>query len=289
MSNHKYRIYSKPLSEYLYRTLKALPKKTRQDLLSIEDQKIFASDTKLSDFCSKEQLDRILLTLTKIGKQWDLRIYDNEETANELEFAAVNQFQFPQKRVEVIEAMSRENIFYLDSSDVMLSSLISTNNIHSPVFQLSRQSRELSQKMSSIRSVRVPHDERNERALQAYQDLNKLFLEMLNAMTWARQTLSLEQGTIRVLAILFANQYSALTIQEIAEGTMMKDKMAFLTKNITSLLKDKLIISDKDHGLKLQIAKGVQNNKRTYYMLTAEGKRRIMEFNNFIHNKTFGK
>lgn len=287
MSNHKYRIYNKDFSEYVYRTLKALPAFLKNDMAP-EDQKVFRNDTVLSDYCSKEQMDRLLLMLTKVGKQWDIRIYDEGHDPDELEFNTVNQYQFPQKRIEVAEALARDKMFYMTANDVMMSAMMSEQNIHSPIYRLSVQSRQLSPKVSGIKSLKIPFDEQSERSIAAYQDMNKMLLQMLNAMTWARNTLSLEQGRIRVLAALFEDRHGALTMAEIAHKTAMVDKPAFLHSNVSGLLKERMIISDKSHGPKVQITKGAKHNKKVYYMIAAAGIKAIMEFNNYIHKKTFG-
>lgn len=285
--NHKFRIHSKELSDYVYHTLINLTHDQRQRL-SPEEQRIFKSTNDIYNFAHKEQLDRILLLLTKIGKQFDVRIYDEEATADQLEFNTVNAFQFPQKMIEVTDAMAREGIFYMSANDVAFSAMMSAQNIHSQIYQLSKAALSLGSAMSSIRQTVSPHDQKLDIAAKGFDDMNSLFLQMLNSLSWARQTLSLDQGTMRVLAMLFYNRQGAYTIQEIASKTMMNHNMAFLNRNIASLMQDKMIVSDKNVGPKVQLQKGKKASRRAYYMITQEGIKKVMEYYLFVHQKAFG-
>lgn len=285
--NHKFRIHSKELSEYVYHTLTTLTHAQRQRL-SPEEQKIFKSNNDLYNFSHKEQLDRILLLMTKIGKQVTLRIGDEDQTADQLEFNTVNTFQFPQKRIEATDAMARENIFYMSASDIMLSSMMSSQNIHSQIYALSKQALSMGDMMTSIRLTVSPQEKKIDTATKGFDDINSLFLQMLNSLSWARQTLSLEQGTMRVLAMLYYNRHGAYTIQEIAEKTMMKHNPAFLSKNIVSLLKGRMIISDKNSGPKVGVNKGKKAARRIYYMIAPDGVKAIMEYYQYIYQAAFG-
>jgi hypothetical protein len=287
MSNIKYRIPSKPLSEYLYRTLTNLTHQQRTKYFTEEELKMFESDAKLSDYCAKEQLDRVLLILTKIGKVWDLRIYDEKTNIRQLEFNTTHQFLYPEKRVDVTERMAEEDVLYLGAHDTMLAAMMSTMNINSPIYQLSHQAKRMADRMSNIKNLKVPYDEQIARSVIAYEDTNKLMLGILSNLHFSRGVLSQNQGGLRVLAALFTKRYTAMTFPEIAKLTRMTGKAAFLKRNVANLLKDKLIMTDKP-AKKVHTNKGSRTKERVFYMLTTEGIRRIMEWNNMIHKNTFG-
>lgn len=283
MSNHKYRIPLPELSDYVYRTMKGLTP-DQKEKLNLEERRLLKNDTALHDFCHKEQLDRLLLLLIKTGKYWDLRIYSQEDSVNQLEFAEVTQFQFPQKRVEAIEAIVRENIFSMDANDVAFAAAMSTQNIHSSIYELSNQAKDTANRITGIKRSKPAHEAEIEKVTKGQQDMNAILLQALNSLTW----IELEPQQLRVLQALFINRHGAFTLQEIGQKTMMDRKRTMLNKAISELIKAKLVISDKDHGPKIQIQKGKKQNKRVYYMLSQEGIKEVMKYNEGVYKLSFG-
>jgi len=285
--NRRYRIFHRDFSEYVYRELKGLST-TQKGMLDDDDLKIFKSTTTISDFASNEQLDRLLLMLTKIGKIWSLRIGDQDSNFEEIEFATINQFDSVEKRVDATEAIAREGAFYMSSNEIMMSSMMCAQNISSPVYKLAVNSRDIASKTSSAKSVRIPYDEQVAKSVAGWEDLSKMLLAQLNAIDWALQTLSLETDEIRILAALFVRRESALPIKQIAEGANLTGRMAFLRRAVDKLMESKLIISDAKHGPKVKMARGENSKQTVYYMITPEGIRRIMKYNEYVFVKAFG-
>ncbi len=288
MSAIRYRIFNKSFSEYCYRTLKNLTADQKKHLTD-EDLKIVNNLTILSDFCGREQLDRLLLILTKVGKIWTLRIgdEDEDEIGDGIEFSIVNQYQSEQKRLDIIKKIGDKGVYYMSATDVMLSSMMAAQNINTPAYQLSVNSREIASKISNIKSVKIPFDEQVARSVQGYEDLDRLILAQLNSWDWAKKTLNLEPNEIRILISLFLKRNGAMRMQEIAKDTLLDGKLAYLKKNVEKLLKDKLIISDKKHGPKIQLQKGQKSNVPVYYMIAPEGIRKVMEYNDYIFRNSF--
>lgn len=278
--NLKYRIYLKSFSEYCYRILKSLSAEQKK-AFSLEELKIINNGTALSDFTSKEQLDRLLLALTKTGKIITIRICDDTELADNLEYHLVDQYEFPEKKVDIITKMAKENIFYMSSNDIVLSTMMGAQNVNSPVYQLAVNSRQLVDKISSVRSLKIPFDEQVEKSVDAYNLLNAMLLQQLNSFDWALSTLGLEQNEIRILAALFVKKHGVMSLMDLSKGTLLQGKKAYLKKNLDKLMKAKMVLSD---------AKFVnQKGKRTvFYMIGPEGIRKIMQYNNYIHEQTFG-
>ena len=278
MSNTRYRIYNKPFSEYVYRTLRNLTADQKANL-SDEDLKILKNATTISNFANDEQLDRLLIVLTKTGKTWVLYVGNESEDATQLSFAAVDQFDSEEKRLDVIQATADKGAFFLGANDTMLSLMMSAQNVSTPLYALSANSRELSTRMARAKSVKIPVDQQMSSAVQAYDDLNRMMRSQLNALDWAKKTIGLEQNEIRVLAALFQKRTGAMTLKEIADETLLGDKKSYLKKQIDSLMEKKCILSDDKHNKNKSIT--------IYYMIAPEGTRKIMQYNDFIIRNTF--
>ena len=278
MSNTRYRIYNKPFSEYVYRTLKNLTAYQKKNL-SDEDLKILKNATTISNFATDEQLDRLLLMLTKAGKIWVLYIGGESEEVDHLLFATVDQFDSDEKRLDVIQATADKGAFFLGANDTMLSLMMSAQNVNTPLYALSANSRELSAKVARAKSVKLPVDQQVASAVSAYDDLNRMMRNQLNALDWAQKTLGLEQNEIRVLSALFQKRTGAMTLKDMAEETLLGDKKSYLKKQVDALMAKKCILSDDKHN----------KNKSTtvYYMIAPEGIRKIMQYNDFIIRQTF--
>ncbi len=75
--------------------------------------------------------------------------------------------------------------------------------------------------------------------------------------------------------------------EEIAAATTMEDSPAALKKTTDKLLKEGLIMTDENHGPKLQVHKGKKMPKRSYYMISTAGIDKVMKYSNHIHSVTF--
>lgn len=286
MSNRRYIIYNKSFSEYVYRVLTELPADVKSEMSS-EDHKLLSSSAKLTTFVNNAPMEHLLLMLTKVGKTWDLRVYDLPEDVDQLEFSVVNQYQFSQKRVDVTERMAKDNIFYLSASNVMLSAMMANQNCHSRVYQLASHSRELSKRVRAVASSDRSYEDQIQEVSEGYDNLNKIVLQHLNSFDFIKETLGLEQNDYRVLSAFFLKRNTAMHFKEIGEITQMSASPVYLKKIIGRLADKRLIIGDKNSGAKIQTAKGAHAGKRVYYLITAAGIRKVMEYNNHIHQLAF--
>ena len=280
MPNTRYKIYNRAFSEYVYRILKNLTSDQKKNLTD-EDLKILRSTSTISRFCKDEQLDRMLLLLTKIGKIWTLRVADENTDADQLEFAIINQFYSDEKRSDIIKVMAEDNIFYMSATETMLSLMMAAQNINTPYYQLSTNSRDLVQKNSDIKSIKMPLDEKVQKSIDGYEMLDNLLLQQLNSLVWAKKALDLEQTEIRILCFLFLKRNGATNMQTIAENTQLNDNKAYLKKYVQNLTQKKLIVSDS--------RRGGQAKPTTFYFITPEGVRQIMKYNDYIYKQAFKK
>lgn len=279
MGNVKYRIFNKGLQEYAYRTLKSLTADQKR-CLTDEDRKILSSTANISRFCAEEQLDRILLLLTTVGKRWVLTI-SNEDTDHEmLQFAGISQFESHSQRIDVTEKMAQENVYAMSSNDVMLSLMMAAQNVTSHFYKLSVNSRELARKTSNIKTKAIPYDEQAANSIAAHDDLAKLLSIQLGSLKWAEETLGITQEEIRVLNILFLKRTAAMNMVELAKVGLYQKTTALLGKTLGSLIEKKLVLSDRDL-IKPRM------NKGTYYMVTQMGISKIMEYNEYTYKKAF--
>lgn len=279
MNNRRYYIYSRPFSEYTYRELKN-SNATQRAMLSERELKMLSDDSLLSEFVHNHPFDHLLAVLAKIGKTWALRVAETDETAEQLEFNTINQFDFPEKRMEVIEAQVREKVHYLSSNDLILTMLMGAQNTHTSVYSLSANSLSASKRMRAFKSTKSAYHDQIDDAVEAWDDINRMMLAQLSSFhveQW--QQVVQNQVDMRVMCALFDKRYGAMTMKEVSVATCMEGKMAFLKKSMERLVKDKVIMNDAKSGEK--------SNKATYYMITGEGIKLVMKYHDSVYSKTF--
>ena len=287
MSNRRHIIYDPSFSDYAFRTIKAMPA-AEKSALPIAQYNRVKNDAHLRDFVDNEPLEYILIVLAKLGKQWDLRVYDEEESANYLEFNTVNQFQFPQKRVDVIEATVREKVHYLSSNDVVMSAMMGAQNVHTNIYFLSANSLNVSKRARSLQSVKASYRDLVGDAEDGWECMAKMLRCQLNSFPLEQYKLFIRvQMDMRILCALFEKKHSAMNGKDITEATALKNNPAYIKQGIGRLLREKYIMSDAKHGPKPVKEKKV--GAYAFYMITAIGIKKVMEHLNLIHDKTFEK
>jgi len=287
MATRRNIIYIPSFSEYAYRTLKGL-NATQRAALTETELKHLKDDYTLRNFVNKEPFENILLLLTKSGKQWDIRVYDEEEVADHMEFTVVNQYQYPEKRGDVIGAQVTSKTYHMSCMDVMLSSHMLAQNVHTKIYEVSTGIKKITEKSRGIAKIKVSHESQLRDGSQAVDDLNKLLLNQLNSFDWAKSTLGLEQNELRILSALFARKDGAMTSAEIGANTLLTGKAAYLKKNMDKLLQEGLIVTDLNHGPKTQLKRSKLAIKTGYYMISSKGVDKMMSYRNYLHKLTFG-
>lgn len=285
MSNRRHLIYIPSFSEYAYREIRRATSTQRANL-SDADMKILRDDASLKKFVHQAPLEHLITILTKIGKMWDFRFYDQETDADDIEQLTINQFRSPGQRLQAIEKEAKDHVYHMSSMDVMLSAHMASQNVHSNVYEISAKSRMAVNYVRALKTIKKPYSEQIQEAEEANDILNKLLLNQLNSMDWALKTLGLEQVDIRILASLFQKRHSAMTMQDISKDTYFDGSRQYLKKNVEKLEKDGLIMSDAEHG------RGLRHNKkkysqRTFYMISSKGVGKMMEYRNYLHGITF--
>lgn len=279
MSNIRYRIYLRDFSEYCYGVLTNL-NADQKSKLSVEDLKILETKTKTSIFTSEETLDRLLLMLTKVGYRVFLTVANSQEDKENFETMCDIHFEYPQQQVDAAEFAGKKRVFSISSEDIMFSMMLANQNIHSKVYKLATNSRDLARKTSSIKSTKLPPSEQMQQAEDGYQNMNAILLQQLNSFSWVVETLGLKQDELRCLVLLFTKRTSAMNVRDIEKGMMLEIRESYVGKILQALKEMKLIAGDAKKGKKAKAS--------TYYMITAEGIRKVMEYNNHIYKLTFG-
>ena len=286
MSNRRYFIYDRSFSEYVYRCMKSATVDQKKRM-SAKDLVHMASESAMNRFVHEESLDRLLTMITKLGKEWTLRVFEEgqEEKTDELEFNSLNQYQFPEKRIELINVLAKEKVHYLSSRHTMLAIHMCDQNVHSQVYALSANSRDAIKRVRAITSVKLSFNDMVDSARDAMDDLNKILLQQLNSLEWAEATLGLSPTNLQVLSALFAKRDTAITIKEIAKDANMEHKIAWVKKSVWALQQLKLIVSDDKLTVRIQKKRGVAI--RNYYMITSAGIGKMMEYRNHVHTLAF--
>lgn len=277
--HYQQHIYSESFIELAYRALRSITSDQKKTL-SIYELKYFKSEYDLKKFVAEERMDHVMYILTKVGFSWTFRIERDQWAAEMVEFNSEDQWEYPQKRIDVTEATAREGVCVISSRDVMHKSHMMAQNVATKVYQISQFSKDLQQKGRDLKQLRRWDDE-IALASKAHDMWNDILLEQLNSFEYAESTLGLDYYDLRILAALYKVRNRSIRMKEISELTKAKGKKMYFRKNLEKLLELNLVATD---------AKDAKKNRSEvgYFMITTKGIGSIMEYRKFVYENTFG-
>ncbi len=287
--HRRHLIYIPSFSEHVYRVMRSSTLDQRSNV-SQEDLKFFRNETVMRAFCDHNPLEHLLMMLTKLGAYWNLRVCENVETADHIEQLSINQFQYPELRLDVMEAQAKNKVHYMESNEVALAMHLCAQNNHHKVYQLSVGARDATKRVRAIKSAySVPFDEQLNDAIEATDDMNRLMIAQMNSIAWARKAYGWDTNQLCIMLALFDKRNGAMTTQDIAQATMKEGEPAYLKKAVGELKEKKYITSDEHIGSKLQVQKGKKKGTRIYYMITQVGIGKVMEYRKYVWELSFGQ
>lgn len=272
-------IDSPSLKELAYRALKNITPAQKESFTPNEIQ-YFESEYTLQKFCQEERIDRILYFMAKVGFDYTIRVHKNVFEVDMVEFATQYQASYPQHRVDAIEATKRENVCIVSSRDVMFLSNLVAQNCTTKVYDISEFSKDLAKKGKTIGQLRKWENEVKHTA-EAYEFLNDILLEQMNAKDYAGATLGLQTDDLRVLCALYKKRQSAVSMSEISKLAKSKGAKMYFRKNMEKLMREGLITSDQKETKKLWA-------NSSFFMITTKGIGKIMEYQKYVYKNAFG-
>lgn len=246
--------------------------------------KAFKDHTTILKFCKHSTHDKLKLILTKMGLKW-IEIWATEE--EHIEFAlgsTVDQNDIPEKRVDAINAIAEKSMWINSDREFTLGYMLAQNS-NSDIYKTSATTKEITHLAKKYnKRLQATIDDEVAESKAAYDYLNKLLLMQLNSIEWAKDVLGLEQTELRILSALFDKKNSALTAEEI--NTQLKDKHVKLTVYmrhvIDGLVERKLVLEDRSESKRAYA-------KKTFYIITSLGIKKMIEYRNFVHKMAFEK
>lgn len=218
--------------------------------------------------------------MAKVGFDWTIRIYKDSFTADMVEFTTQEQNIYPTHRIDSIEATKRENVCVVSSRDVMFLSNMVAQNCTTKVYEISEFSKDLAKKGKTIGQLRKWSDEVKQ-AQEAYELLNDILLEQMNARDYAGGVMGLQTDDLRVLCALYKKRQSAISMREISKLTKSAGLKMYFRKSMEKLMREGLISSSQKE------VKKVWANS-SFFMITTKGIGKIMEYQKFVCKNAFG-
>lgn len=274
-ASRKHILFLPTLSEYAYRILVRLTEDQKKSL-SPAEQVMLKSENTINQFCKSETLDRILLILTKLGVDWAIMTYPDEEIAQQLTFNVFNQYQFIQKRSDVVNVMKRENIYAVSSREAMVNVQMMAQNAHTDVYHLSEHMKDLIKRNRAFASI-PGYDETVASATQSFDDFARIILEVFNSVDHRSSTWDLDELETRIMLTLFEKRNSVSNLLTVQNGVKLGSKKNYLKKRLEGLQQRGLIVSEQKH---LKNTNRVQN-----YLITTKGIKVIMEYVKYIYDR----
>lgn len=271
-------IDSPAFKEMCYRVLSRITPAQKENL-SHTELKHFNSEHALQKFCKEERMEYLMLILTKVGIDWTFRIHEDAFAADMIEFNCTEQYKYPLKRLDVIEATARENVCVISSRDVMVHSHMVAQNCLTKVYHISEFSRSMQSKGRDLKQLTTWDDELI-KANAAHDLFNRILLEQIKSFDYAESVLGLDQIDIRILCALYDKRATALRLKDIAETTMTANKKMYLKKNMQKLMDEGLVATDEKDDRKLWLS-------GTYFIITTAGLNKIITYRKHIYKNIF--
>jgi hypothetical protein len=280
MANRKNQhIYSTAFNEYTFRALKNITPEQKENL-TVNELKYFSKDYSLQEFCKEATMEYKLHLLAKVGISWTFRMEREKSNGDMLEYLTQDQYQYPQKRVDITEATSREGVCVISSREVMTLSHMLAQNCTTQVYSISEFSKILQSKMKSVKTL-TSWDDEVERTQEGYEVFVKILIEQLNSIDYAKGVLGMDEADIRILSALYLKRNSAVKMNQISEMARTKGRKMYFRKNIKGLIESGYVTSDRKDPSKLWA-----NN--TFFMITTKGIGRYLEYVKFVYGNSFG-
>ncbi len=275
---HNQHIDPPAFKELAYRAFKNTTQEQRGTLFANE-YKMFKDDATLKRFCAEERIDYLLYLLAKVGVDWTFRIHEDALDADALEFNSIDQYDYPQKRVDLTEAAIREGVCIVSSRDVMVHSHLTSQNCTNKIYGISDFTKKLTEKGLDLQKL-SSWDTEVGKAHETHDMFNMLLLEQLNSFKYAEETLDLDEYDLRILCALFAKRSTAIRLTDIATLTKADGKKMYFRKNMQKMLDQGLVTSDTKDTKKIWA-------NSSYFMITTAGLNKIITYQKFVHKNTF--
>jgi len=276
----RFKAHNQQLSNYAYARLKAATPEEKERLTP-EERQIFRSDLSLDKFCrtaSKEELECIL---TQIGVQWVQIFANNPEDILGIAVNSFEQASFPMKMKDLIDKMSKNNIFITNSNSQMVGLQIAGQLSHSKAYQISQYAKEI------IRNGKLFKHAMKEvegiEAERAYDDYTTLLCNQINSFDWVEANLNVNQNELMILSILFKHRNKAINLAQIANYIQFTSRGKYVGKYLNALEKKEYIRSDGEPGRNKHFM------KKVCYIISSLGIAQVVKYHNYMHEITFGK
>lgn len=224
---------------------------------------IFHSDRTINDFTKNSGLDKLLRMLTLLDKDWSITVGDEEEIAQTL-FHIRSQYEFGEKRSDIVESMKRNSIYAVSSREDMVQLFMCAQNSQIDLYQLSDTAKTIAKRAETF------HGE-IKKAVNGYESFAKYTLAILNSVDEKASELSLNETELRILLSLYLKRNSLVDLKTINEDTELGHKKDYLKPAVKTLISKMLVVADTKPGEKLY-------GKPIKYMITASGIKKIMQY-----------
>lgn len=271
-------IDSPAFKELCFRVLSKLTPDQKENL-SVSEAQNFKNEYTLQKFCKENRMDYLMYILAKCGIDWTFRIHEKDVDADMVEFNTAEQYKYPLKRLDNIEATSRSNVCIISSRDVMVLSHMVAQNCLTKIYHISEFSKKLKEKGRNLQQL-TSWDDQIVKASAAHDLFNRLMVENLKAVDYAEGVLGLDAIDLRILGELYDKRNTALRLRDIADSTFSQNKRVYLKKNMNKLLEEGLVYTDEKDKRRIWL-------QSTYFVITTAGLNKIINYRKYVYKNIF--
>ena len=262
--------------EYLYRVMVSA---TEEQKMNIDPAllRYFKDERTIHRFCANQTFSKQLLVFTGLGYDWTLHFAPNSDIIDTTLCTIIDQFRYPDKRLDVVEGMVRNKVFMMGNREMMIISQMGAMNCQTGVYHISEFTKALLKKRRGFNQTES-YPDMIQRSIDTYAEFNKLALTTANAAEYANTVLNLTDLQLRILQALFDKRNAAMPSKEIISAVAMDQKPTIVNKDLDELSGMKLINNDK-YGEAKKYKKDIN------YLITASGIKKVMDYLQYVHGK----
>lgn len=273
-------------NEWLYDRLMHINAEQASNL-NIYELRMLKSQKHLKSFVSRENLERKLSLLTKLGFNFNLVFHEPQSSLGSLIKKTYRQFTMKGITVESIDEMMQKKVFVQNNRDIALAMAMMSVNCHSEVYVLNAGftsfRRDLKVLAAGQKKLALAMAANNSNIIydevsRSTKALSKTCLQVLQLEDFLSGVMNLRMVDIMILWVLAQTPYNFVGIEAIQRQLRVAHTPSMVASRAAYLFRERNMLEKKP----------AEEFKPTY-IIAAEGILAVGKVNNHIVNSVYGE
>ena len=271
-------IHNRVLSTLVLKSMMEASKDQLKEF-SVKERNRFKNEQSMRTFCSHATIDQLMTTWIKLGYDFMILFYANPNDIDHAVYSAIDQFDFPEKRVASIAALAKARIAVITSEEIVASLMVLEQDVKTNQYAITPIGRVMPKQIKETRGIKKTYDTIDD-TLEAFDDFVKMNLETLCSQKEIVNH-GLTELQMRMLMFLYLRKDTITDYEKISAGVKVQGAKKLLVASLKILMESRLVIADTPDGIEKMHKKNVS------FMITGRGKKIVMEYVLYLHNQVF--